>query len=145
MVGSIAVLVARVGTLACAFPIEHVVEAMRPLPIEPIGGAGAATPDGVTGVALVRGAAIPVVDLGQVLGIPTGPGTRFVVVRVGDRSAALVVDEVVGVRTVPATALAATPPLLAGAAREAVAGIGALDRALLLVLEAARLIPEEPR
>jgi light-regulated signal transduction histidine kinase (bacteriophytochrome) len=92
-----AVLVTRVGGVACAFPIAHVVETMRPLPIEPIGGSDSALAL-VDGLAMVRGAPIPVIDARRLLGIPGAPATRFVIVRAAERRVALVVDAVIDIR-----------------------------------------------
>ncbi len=55
---------------------------------------------------------------------------------------ALAVDEVLGVRSVPAGTLTALPPLLRDAQTEHVAAIGILDAELLLVLNGARLATE---
>ncbi|MGN6104491.1 MAG: chemotaxis protein CheW [Kofleriaceae bacterium] len=130
------VVIVRVSSVSCALPVGVVVETMRPLPIAPLADA----PAGVIGTSVVRGAAIPVLDLAAVLGAPAGARGRFVVVRVGERRVALLVDEVVDVRAVPPDDLAAIPPLLRDAARDVVARIGALDRELRVVLDAARLV-----
>ena len=58
-----ALLVRAAGRL-CAVPIAHVVEVMRALPVEPIPGA----PSFVPGLAIIRGAPMPVVDLGLLTG-----------------------------------------------------------------------------
>ena len=57
------VLVVTVGARACAIPLQHVAETMRPLPIEPVAG----TPGFVRGVSVIRGAPTPVVDLRALL------------------------------------------------------------------------------
>jgi chemotaxis signal transduction protein len=57
------VLVVMVGTRACAFPLHHVAETMRPLPIQPVAG----TPSFVRGVSVIRGTPTPVVDLKALL------------------------------------------------------------------------------
>ena len=112
---------------------------MRPLPVEPI----ASAPLFVSGLALVRGVPTPVVDAGRLLGAgDDGQPTRFVVVRVGERRVALAVEAVVGLRTLSAAALRELPPLIQEASADVIAAIGALDAALLVVLRAARLLPE---
>jgi purine-binding chemotaxis protein CheW len=110
---------------------------MRPLPIERV-----ADPQPfVLGVALVRGGALPVVDLGALLGEPTREGRRFITVEVdADRSVALLVDEVLGVSSAPIAGEA--PPLLRDAAHEAIDAIARRDAHLLTVLRAGRLLPE---
>jgi purine-binding chemotaxis protein CheW len=133
-------LLCRARGRLCALPLAHVAEAMRPLPVEPVAGA----PAFVLGLARIRGAATPVVDLGALLGAPGEPAaTRFLTLRLGGRAAALAVEEVLGVRELGA-ASGPLPPLLAGAPAEAVAEVGALDGELLFVLEAGSLVPEAP-
>jgi hypothetical protein len=46
-------LLCRAGNLLCALPIEHVIEIMRPLPVEQIAGA----PHYVRGLSIIRGVA----------------------------------------------------------------------------------------
>lgn len=130
-------LVSRVGPYLCAAPIGQVIETMRPLPIVPVGGA----PQAVLGMALIRGASVPVVSLSALLGIvgAAAPG-RFVTVPMGDRGVALAVDEVVGVRGLDVRELAAVPPLLRAAQADTVASIGTHDGALLVVLHTFRIL-----
>jgi hypothetical protein len=47
------VFVVRVGARVCALPLHHVVETMRPLPIDPVVG----TPAFISGVSVIRGIA----------------------------------------------------------------------------------------
>ena len=87
-------LLVRAGPRICALSLADVVETMRPGPIEPLAGA----PEVVRGLAVIRGAPVPVVDLASLLGdgehsVPT----RFVTVRTGERNVALLVDEVMGI------------------------------------------------
>jgi purine-binding chemotaxis protein CheW len=127
---------ARVGAL----PLRHVHETMRPLPVDPIAG----SLPFVDGMAVVRGAAIPVVNLAKLLGDGRGGAVnRFVTVRVGDRTIALAVSEVLGVWPAATLNVGTLPPLLDGAIADAVAAIGHLDGRLLIVLRAASLIPPE--
>lgn len=130
-----AALIARVGTITCAIPIEHVVETMRPLPIAPLGE----VPAFVRGLAIVRGSPTLVIDAALLLGVPAGGATRFVIVRAaGERGIALSVDAVVDVRVFAAGDLAALPPLVHA---DAIVQIGAADAGLVVVLEAARAVP----
>jgi purine-binding chemotaxis protein CheW len=138
-----AALIVRARDRACALRLTDIVEVMRPLPIEPISHA----PPGVLGVAQIRGEPVPVVDLGALVdgqagASPAAPG-RFVTVRAGDRRAALAVDAVEGFRPLADEALHALPPLLSGARESPIGRLAALDRDLLLVLDAARLVPED--
>ncbi|HYC69678.1 MAG TPA: chemotaxis protein CheW [Opitutaceae bacterium] len=133
------VLITRTSRCACALPLGHVSEVMRPLPIEPVDGA----PPGVRGLAVIRGRVTPVVDLEALFGdgaSTRGDRARFVTIRVGDRRVALVVESVRGIQTLAGHELDALPPLWRGPHPPAVAALGALDRQLLLVLESARLV-----
>jgi purine-binding chemotaxis protein CheW len=134
-------LVTRVGGLACAFPIQHVIETMRPLPVEPIGRSGDEGLAVIDGVAMIRGAAVPVVDARRLLGVPGERAARFVIVRAAERRVAVAVDAVIAVVRIELAALAGLPPLLGGAHRDCIAAIGTRDAGLLAVLDAARLLP----
>lgn len=122
----------------CALALEHVVETMRPLPISPFAGA----PDFVLGVAIVRGAPTPVVDLAALLGGGRRTPGRFVTVKAGERRVALAVERVAGVHMLPA-ADGVIPPLLREARADVVAGVSTLDAELLVVIRAARIVPDE--
>jgi len=132
-------LVFKVESVACALPIGAVIETMRPLPLQRVETA----PPIVAGLAMIRGTPTPVIDTARLLGTAAATETgRFVTVAVGDRQVALAVTSVVGLRAVAGAELRALPPLLAGAEAGAVSAIGALDRELLLLLRAVRLVPE---
>jgi purine-binding chemotaxis protein CheW len=133
------VLLCRVRSALAAVGLEHVVETMRPLPVEPLAGA----PSFVTGLSIVRGAPTPVVDAGALLGFAAGAQpTRFVTLRAGARIVALAVDEVLDVRELAPESLGALPPLLGDASSDVVSAIGTLDTELLVVLRATRAVPE---
>lgn len=92
------------------------------------------------GVAIIRGQAVPVLDLARLTGAAgAAPGARYVTLDVDGRQVALAVDDVVGVRALGAAELDAVPPLLEGAM---LAALSTLDRELLMVLQTAQLIPE---
>lgn len=132
-------LVAQVGRVVCGFPIAHVVETTRPLPIEPLVGG----PRFVAGLAIVRGAPIPVVHAAVLLGGVATLGGRFVIIRSGSRRVALIVDAVLGVRRIDPGILDSLPPLLDGTNRDSALAIGVLDAELLVVLDAARILSAE--
>jgi purine-binding chemotaxis protein CheW len=136
--GSSLSLICRVGSALCALPIESAVETLRPLPIEPVTGA----PPFVLGMAIVRGKALPVVDLARLIMGEAGRPTRFLVVKTGGREVVLAVDTVIGVREIGTREAADLPPLLAESGSAAVTAVGALDRELFLVLQTGRLLPE---
>lgn len=135
-----ALLVCRAGTQVCAIPLEHVLETMRPLPVQPL----ADLPPFVDGLALIRGSPTPVVDARRLLGASgrLEPCQRYVTLRLGARHAALAVDAVVGVRRVNLGQLGELPPLLRTPGNDLVLALGALDQELLVVLERSRLLPE---
>jgi purine-binding chemotaxis protein CheW len=120
-------------------PVEHLIETMRPLPVAGLPSA----PPFVRGVARIRGAAVPVVDVGTLLGEaePAASG-RFVTVKAGDRPVALAVEAVLGLRTLPGASFGVLPPLLGQAEAGVVGALGALDGELLVVLNAARSVPD---
>jgi purine-binding chemotaxis protein CheW len=133
-------LLVHVGARGCFLPLSEVVETMRPQPVEPLAG----VPPFIIGVSIVRGAAVPVVDLGAVVGTTDlRSSSRFVTVRLGDRIAALAVDDVVGVRDLERARMEEMPPLLRGANADVVQAIGTLDAQLLVVLRSSRILPEE--
>ena len=142
--GSDVVLIVRTGNRRCAFRASHVIEIMRPLPMEPFANA----PGFVLGLALIRGVPVPVIDLAGLLGggksesAGAGGISRFVSLRADKRCVALAVDEVIDLRTLEASRLEDLPPLLADGSG-ALDAIGVLDSQLLLLLGTARMIPEE--
>ena len=93
------VVICRARDRWCAVPVEHVLETMRPLPVQPLRGA----PDFVLGVSTIRGVPTPVVDLGHLLFGPLAGSAPagFVALRLATRRAVLAVDRIVGVRTLP--------------------------------------------
>jgi purine-binding chemotaxis protein CheW len=133
-------LIVAVGSRACAIPLAHVVETMRPLRLEPIAG----MPSFVLGLSVIRGAPTPVVDLAAVLGGSHAIApTRFVVLRLGERVVALAVDRVIGVRELDAMRLQEMPPLLRSASADVIEAIGMLDAQLLVALRATRILADE--
>jgi purine-binding chemotaxis protein CheW len=136
----VAALLVRAGAHMCALALSNIAEIMRPLPIEPLAGA----PQVVRGLSIIRGAPVPVVDLGELLGSQVhGTSTRYVIIRAGERMVALSVDAVLGIREIASSQLGHMPPLLRDAHAERIQAIGVLDAELFLVLNAAHLVPEE--
>lgn len=128
-------LVLKAGSSVCALPLSDVVETMRPLPATAL----AEVPAFVLGAAMIRGTPTPVVDLAALLGGAAANPRRYVTVRCGQRQTALAVDAVVGIHTLDATH-GELPPLLGGS--ELIDHLAVLDRELLLVLRAGRLLPQ---
>ena len=127
------------GERLCALPLEHVLEVMRPLAVERVEGA----PPFVSGLSVVRGEAVAVVDARRLLGEDPAPAQRWVSLHVGPRRLALAVTAVLGTRSLARAELSSAPPWL-GEAAELRATLGTLDGHLLEVLESARLLPQLP-
>jgi purine-binding chemotaxis protein CheW len=136
--GSTRFLVVVAASRASALPLAHVVEVMRPLPVEPLLG----TPDYVLGVAVIRGAPMPVVNLASLLvgGTHHNDFRRFVTVKAAERRFALAVDDVVGVRVLDDTEFGDLPPLLRHGDVDLIDAVGVVDAHLLVVLQSARII-----
>lgn len=134
-------LLCQIGSRMVALALIHVRETMRPLPIEPLNG----MPQFVLGLSVVRGVPVPVIGGRRLLSpfpsVLTGSAARFVTLKLGDRTAALAVDAVLEVRAIAPETLTQIPPLLREAGVE-LSAVGALDAELLLVLQAARIVPE---
>lgn len=132
-------LIVRVQTRVCALSLVHVIEIMRPLPVEPFAGA----PSFVLGVSIVRGVPTPVVDLASIFGTSGSVPGRFVTLRLGDRQVALSVDAVLGIRDLDGAKVQALPPLLQEASKDLIEAIGTLDAQILMVLRAGWELPNE--
>lgn len=131
-------LLIRSGGQLCAMPLAHVDETMRPQPIHAVAGA----PHFVRGIAVIRGAPVPVVDVAPLLGHEKSQSTRFVTLRIADRRVAFAVDDVIGVRTIDANSISKLPPLFTATSADVISAIGTLDVELLMVIRSARLVPE---
>jgi purine-binding chemotaxis protein CheW len=137
--GAVPALIVAVDMRTCALPISSVIEAMRPLPIEPVSG----TPPFVRGVSIIRGMPVPVVDMRILLGAEGGIASRFVALRLGERQVAISVDAVLGVRQLAPSMTRNLPPLLQGASHDAIEAIGTLDEQMLVVLRSGWQLPGE--
>ncbi len=139
--GPNALLVCRVGGKVCGVALAHVVETMRPLPVEPL----AHMPELTLGLSMIRGRPTPVLDARRLLGSPdTSVARRFVMLRVGlERRVALAVDEVIGIYQVSSSTLERLPAVARDRESQLVSALGALDQELLVVLEHAHLLPED--
>ncbi len=133
-------IVMRARGHVCAVSLSDVCEVMRPLPVEAL----ADMPPFVLGLAMIRGHAMPVVELARLLGDERSSSVnRFVTLRAGDRFVALAVEHVDGVRALERKSFEAMPPLLGAERADLVESVATLDAQFLLVLRSARLIPEE--
>lgn len=133
-------LLMQTSQFRCAIATLDVVEVMRLLPVTPMPG----VPAFVRGVAVIRGASVPVADLGMLLGAQTpAVAGRLVVLRLGQRRVALAVEAVLGVALLDRSVLAAAPPLLRDARAELVQTIGVMDQQLYLTLRSGRILADE--
>ena len=127
-------LFCRTGSCLAAFPVESVAETMRPVRAEPLAG----QPSFVLGIALIRGQPTPVIDAGELVsGVRQSHPTRYVTLKLGQRRVAVAVDAVIGARRL--SGLTDLPPLLQ---RPSFTSLGKTDDDLLVVLSAARMVPD---
>ncbi len=99
-------------------------------------------PREIVGVADYRGEVVPVIDLRTRFGLPVADRTRkskWIVVDVAGRNAALVVDAVTDVFGTGGAELRPTPALGGGDDLRGIAGVTNHGGALVFVLETARL------
>nr|WP_269326557.1 chemotaxis protein CheW [Kineosporia mesophila] len=133
-------MVCGTGDQTFAVPLTSVRETLRPLPVAPFPG----MPPFVLGVARIRGSAVPVVDSGVLTGGPPVSAARWITLHTDDnRSVALAVESVTGIRTVDEGELEELPPLLDGQGPQLFSALIARDSRLLLALAASHLLPEE--
>jgi purine-binding chemotaxis protein CheW len=127
-----------VGTVHYAIPIGRVKEISKPLEMVALPHA----PHAVAGVADYRGEVVPVVDLRMRFGMEPSPATRrtkWLVVEVGSRIVALVVDAVSEVFGTGGADLRPAPSLGGGDDARGIAGVASHDGSLVFVLDTTRL------
>ena len=131
MNGADLLLAFRAGGERFAVPLDRVREAARPRRITPLPQA----PPSWSGVALVRGEALGVVDVAAAVGLPPAPPrlSPLILVLYGCDHA-LLVDAVDGVEPLPAGRVAPPPP-----GRGALYGVVAEDGGFLSLLDVDRL------
>jgi purine-binding chemotaxis protein CheW len=127
-----------VGDVHYAVPIARVKEIANALEVVPLPHA----PREVAGVADYRGEVVPVIDLRTRFGLPAMDRTRkskWIVVDVSGRAAALVVDAVTDVFGTGGAELRPTPLLGGGDDLRGIAGVTNHGGALVFVLDTTRL------
>lgn len=100
----------RVGSEEYVVDLKRVREVVNPLPVRPV----PRSPEAIEGVVSLRGEVIPVVDVRRRFGLTAAPPTRrtkLLIVLVGGRVLALVVDAVLGVMRIPRSAIRAAPAM----------------------------------
>ncbi len=126
-----------VGDVQYAVPIARVREISNPLPLVPLPRA----PLAVIGVADYRGEVVPVLDVRVRFGLPSLPATRrtkWIMLDVGDRILALVVDAVSEVFGTGGAELKPPPPLGGGEDARGIKGVTNLGQGMVFVLDASR-------
>jgi len=136
-VTGVRVLRCRSGSVEWAVAEPDAREVVAAVPATRIPGA----PDGVIGVANLRGALLTVLDTRRLLGQPAGaePGA-MILVEVGGRRVALAVDAVDDLYTVPMEAFSLAPAV-GGVPAEVVISQGRADRPFLLLDVEALIAP----
>ncbi len=129
----------RAGSLLCALRLDEVVETMRPLAVQPLAG----TPPFVPGISIMRGVAVPVVDVSRLLGGGAVEVTRFVAVRTERGAVALATGPVLGIRPTVTATTERHSGLLGAAPARLVAAIGTVGTEPLIQLQSMRLVPDE--
>jgi purine-binding chemotaxis protein CheW len=101
----------------------------------------------VAGVIQVRGRVVPVVDLRSRFGLPPGAATidsRVVVVELDQRTVGLLVDSAREVVKLSPEQIQPPPPMMAYGAEGFVKAVAHLDKRMLMVIDFAKVIGEEP-
>jgi purine-binding chemotaxis protein CheW len=103
------------------------------------------TPPYVEGVVDLRGEVLPVVDLRKRLGVAgeaAGTESRLMILNLGERSAALIVEGVDQVRTISSEQIVAPDAHVFTAGQAYVTGVARLEDALVIILDLARLMKD---
>lgn len=127
-----------VGEVAYAVPIGSVKEIIHAIAAVELPH----LPPGVAGVADHRGDALPVIDLRRRFGLPpleAGRRPKWIVIELGKRRAALVVDRVTDVFAVPAADVRPAPALGRGDDARGLEGVVSPDGVMTFVLDVDRL------
>lgn len=122
-----------------ALPLALVAETMRPLPIRKL----ESSVEGVTGVSRIRGHAVPVIDLGNLVNHsseePLQSSRRFVSMKSGSRTFALAVDSVFGIHEFDPAQAQELPALLQ--VNPSVRATTEIHHELVFYIEPIRLVP----
>ncbi|MEU4692901.1 chemotaxis protein CheW [Actinoplanes sp. NPDC023714] len=133
-------LVFQAGPLFCAFPLDEVVETMRPLRTRPLAG----TPPYVRGLTILRGMPSPVVDVTRLLTGEIAEVERYVAVRAGRGVVACATGPVLGVQEIEVEPAEGPAAALSGVVSKAlIAGVGRIGTDPLVLLRGVRAVPDE--
>jgi purine-binding chemotaxis protein CheW len=103
-------------------------------------------PDFMRGVINLRGAVLPVVDLGCRFGLGTAEATArhvVIVVQIGERTVGLLVDAVCDILTVTRDSVQPTPEITSEHVRSFVPGILAIEGRMLSLVSLDRVLPQD--
>ena len=103
------------------------------------------TPSYMKGVINLRGAVLPIVDLGARLGLPvTPPSARHVIIvaRIGVKTVGLLVEAVSDIVTVGEDVIQPTPDISCETVRAFVKGLFAIDGRMVSLISLDRVLPE---
>ncbi len=140
----IQVVVFRVGGQEFAFNVFHVQRILRFEPPAPLPKA----PKFLEGVLQVQGAAVPVIDLRKRFELKQAPQreeTRTMVLEAEGLVVAVVVDAVLEVLRVAASAVKAPSPVVKGLAAEYIQGIITLGQRTVILLQTGKLLTSAER
>ena len=137
-------VVFRIGDDLFAAEVLAVDRVLRYAPPNPVPD----VPRWIEGVIEHRGSVIPVVDLRRRIerdALEPGASTRILVLNTSDGFVGAIADAVVEVAIVPASAVAAPPPLFRGLAADVVRGIAKVRDQLVVVLDVERVLTRADR
>jgi purine-binding chemotaxis protein CheW len=103
------------------------------------------TPSFVRGVINLRGAVLPVIDLGSRLGLQTDSPTErhvIIVTRIGEQMVGLLVDAVCDIIAVTDTLIQATPDVASDLVDRFVRGIFSLEGRMISLVALDRVLPD---
>jgi purine-binding chemotaxis protein CheW len=99
----------------------------------------------IKGLINLRSTVIPIVDLRLRFAMPAEPPTdetRIMVMNVAGKTTGIIVDAVSEVLRIAKDQIAPPPPTVAGLGREYLTGLAKLDKRLLILLDADRILSE---
>ena len=99
----------------------------------------------IKGLINLRSTVIPIVDLRLRFAMPADPPTdetRIMVMNVAGKTIGIIVDAVSEVLRISKDQIAPPPPTVAGLGREYLIGLAKLDKRLLILLDADRILSE---
>ncbi|MCL4478109.1 MAG: chemotaxis protein CheW [Deltaproteobacteria bacterium] len=132
-------IVLKIGNVYSAIDINKIVEIIKYTPFTKVPKA----PDFLEGVIDVRGTIIPIVDMRKrfdVLSDKPDENARIVIVRVLDRVAGLILDEVKEVLKVPESKVMPPPQIAKGIGSEYLSGVVSDKKRIIMVLELDKIL-----